>query len=260
MSSAPTVPAIEIKLDDGSVAKGATWEEVAKNLAQMKVDTASALRTAREEITAKQDELTGLRSQEAERARAAAAEVERKRVEAARAAGTKVFDREKYVNLLNSTDPEDVARANDLWFEHRFGQKPEEVQQQFQYTGEKIAQYEQERVAGIFLAQHADYPAGDEKSAIALRKRTEGLLQSGFPYDARTLDTAYREAVAAGEIKPVEKKDDKNKTEDDRPNPTLTGAGAGGGGADDAATDEARLYALPMDQLEAELRRRGQLK
>lgn len=155
------------------------------------------------------------------------------------------FDPAEYYKLLN-VDPD---AANSYWFEKKFGQRPEDVSQNFQQVAQKVGDFEQRLVAADFVQQHPDFPQ-EAAAATLLRQRTQELLQEGHPFNTRTLAMAYDDLVSTEKIKPV--KVETQKTEEEKPNPSLHGT------SQQAESDElAKFERMTTAEQEAYLRAKG---
>lgn len=220
-----TVQNIEIKLDDGSIVKGSTPDEIITTLAKMKVDTASALREKNTQLEAQTAELARLRAADTQRqtelqqAQAKQAEEERqKRIKEGNG-----FDRDNYYNLLN-TDPFAAANYLDSF---RFGiPDPKEVPNTFIQMNQKISNFEQQSVAGAFLYEHFDDYDNKPENNAALNKRLSELTSRGYPFEITTMNMAYDQLVREGAIKRLEPAAPEAPPAP-APNPSLSGTGGG---------------------------------
>lgn len=197
----------EMTLGDGSVVKGATMEEAFQNLAKMKVDTANALKTEREEKT----RLAG----QVQTYEQTISQMNQPKKEVRNGE----FDKDEYYRLLNA----DPVAANDYYFQYRFGRNPEEFNAEYQRFGQTVSVLEQQTMAAAFSAQHADDFPHSPEAAKSLRERVESLANQGLPLNLTTLNYAYSQLVDEGVIKPVEPTTD----EGGKPNPTAQTSGRG---------------------------------
>lgn len=236
-----TVQNIELTLDDGSIVKGTTPDEVIKTLAKMKTDTSSALKEKNKEIEAMQAELAQLRAvQQAEAAKLAQSKTEQERQQ--RIQQNNGFDREHYYALLNDK-PIDAQNYLDSF---RFGiPDPQQVPRAFTAMQEKISAFEQQSVAGAFIVEHyEDYDNSPANNAL-LNARVTQLTSRGYPFEVATLNIAYDQLVREGAIKPLEPQAAPPAPEAP-PNPSLSGNSGGAAPAmpefGKMTTEELRAY------------------
>lgn len=224
----PSTTEVEVKLGDGSVVKGANLEEAFKNLSEMKVNASTAIKeksdlyekekTERERI---ENELNELRQ---------AHEALKNPPKPPTPTDATKFNKDTYFQLLG----EDPMKAQDYLDAYRFGlEAPEQVRDTFNgmrqgldSVRQQVDAFTQQSVTMSFLAQHPEYPQGDNDAAKKLTNRVSQLTKDGFPYSAQTIEFAYYQLVNSDDIKPIEiKEDDKNNvTVVETPNPSLTGA------------------------------------
>jgi hypothetical protein len=223
--------AVEVRLGDGSIVKGATMDEAFANLSKMKVDTNAALMESRESLRLEKEEKERLAQEKTaleEQLRAA-----KEPPKPAPQTDGKGFNRDTYFAMLG----EDPMKAQDYVDSFRFGiESPDKVRDTFntmRQTIDNVSQrvdgFTQQSVTAAFLAQHPDYPQGDPEAAKILTNRVAELTQAGFPYNPDTIEFAYMQMVGQEKIKPLEltQDDQQQATPQDAPNPSLTGAGAG---------------------------------
>lgn len=231
MSEAATT-GINLSLSDGTVVKADNPEEALKTLAKMYEDTKSWAKTKIEES--------------AQQIEAVRAEQERLAQQMQPKVPTNGFDKDRYYRLLN----EDPVLANDYWFEHRFGRKPDEVAANFDAMDQRLSVFEGQTLAGQFLQQHGeDFPQTPE-AAKELRTHMEDLTARGYPATLDTMNMAYNHAVMSGKIKPLEKQ---QQQEDFPPTP-------GGSGSVISDSEIAKAENMSDADLEKFLRAKGALK
>lgn len=218
---------IELTLGDGTVVKGKDYDEALKNLAKMKEDTANALKAERERRELLENQFAQTQAE----------------VEALKAPKHKdgEFDKGRYYQLLND-DPIEAQNYLDVF---RFG-TPDPVGR-FDEIGQKVDSLYQQNLTASFWAQHPEFPGGKE-AARAMTSRVQELIQNGHPLVGETMELAYSQLVREETIKPVEQ-----KTEDERPNPSLS-AGSGGG---PNIIDDAKIQNMNDEQLKAYMRSVG---
>lgn len=236
-----TVQNIELTLDDGSIVKGTTPDEVIKTLAKMKTDTSSALKEKNKEIETMQAELAQLRAmQQAELAKQQTVKTEQDRQQ--RIQQSNGFDREHYYALLNDK-PIDAQNYLDSF---RFGiADPQQVPRAFTSMQEKISAFEQQSVAGAFLVEHYETYDNTPTNNAALNARVTQLTSRGYPFEVATLNIAYDQLVREGIMKPLEPQAPP-PTPEAPPNPSLSGNSGGAAPAmpdfNKMTTEEMRAY------------------
>jgi hypothetical protein len=245
---------IEIVLGDGSKIVGATLDEALKNAAKRIEDRGNDIKQAQEKAAELQRQVDGYKQSEEERRAEQDRQAALERQKKSQDAGT--FSKERYYQLLN----EDPSAANDYWFEHKFGQKPEDVVATFNYQNRTLGEINQERVASNFWRQHPEFPP-EINAAKSLDKRVGQLLNEGHPFNVRTFNMAYEELISEETIKPMELDDKGEKKKDksdeaERPNPSLNGAGSTAG--DDA--EARKMENMDEKALEAYGREKGWLR
>ena len=107
------------------------------------------------------------------------------------------FDKDKYYQLLQN-DP--LAAANYV-DQSRF-----QVSDPVAYISEineKVTRFEGQAVTAGFLANHQEFPQGEE-SAKAMTQRMIQLRNQGHPFGVDTMELAWNQLQQEGAIKPVE--------------------------------------------------------
>lgn len=227
-SVTPAVTPVEIKLGDGSVIKGATYEEAIQVAVKRVEDNQAAYREQKKRADEAEAEAARLRDSQAKPA----------------VQETGAFQREKYYQMLN----DDPVAAQNYIDQHRFGTA--DPVGDFNRMRAQIDDFNQQAVVASFTAQHADFPGGPD-AARNLTDRFNQLRASGFPFTVDTLNYAYSQALADGSIKPLEA----NAEEREIPNPSLTGSSGG-----QMPDDIARADQMSDADLEKLLRSRGVLR
>lgn len=249
---------VEIVLGDGSKITGANLDEALKNAAKRIEDRTKDVKEAQEKAEKIQREWDGYKQSEEEKRAEAERQAALERQRAASSKDKNGFDKMEYYRLLND-DP--VAAANYVDASRLGIDDPSQVPARFNNMATQIGEINQERVASAFWRQHPEFPQ-EIAAARALDKRVTQFIGEGHPFNVRTFNMAYDELVGEETIKPMEmedkEKDEKNKqrAEEDRPNPSLSGGGREG--AEDA---EARKMDNMDDKaLEAYAREKGWLR
>ena len=184
---------IELKLENGNVIKAENADEALKVAAKMIEDNSKAYRETKASLDQMQAQMGTLQAQ----------------IEAAkpREVPANGFDKERYYKLLS----DDPVTANDYWFEHRFGRKPEDVAQDFQQLDQRITAFEGQSLAAGFVNQHPEFPQ-DADSAITFTERMSILTREGHPANLNTMELAWAQLTKEGRIKPLEEeKDDREQ-------------------------------------------------
>jgi hypothetical protein len=166
----------EFKLGDGTVVKAANWEEAFNKVAEMKVNTAAAVRDREEQIRTLQAAQTSTTTTTQP------------------ASGT--FDQKYYWEIMN-TDP--VAAANYL-DATRFGvERPEQVPQLFNEMRSVSVNSADTMEITAFQQMNPDFPGTPEASGLIIDR----LAARNAPLTAANLDYEYLKAVRAGDIVPL---------------------------------------------------------
>ena len=231
MAEATATP-VELTLKTGEVIKAANYEEALKIAVGMAENTKDVYKDEKAKREALEAQVASLSSQVASLNRPAPV-------------ANGQFDKDRYYKLLN----EDPIQAQNYVDGARFGIEASQVPTYFQQMNQTVSEVRQNMVAGQFLAQHAeDFPA---ESAPLLTKKTEELLSQGIPYTVDTVNLAYSQLVASGQIKPNVPKPNQQNEE---ANPSLVG---GGGDIQVTADDDAKMAAMSMSELTAYMRSKG---
>lgn len=230
---------VVLTLGDGSVVKGANYEEALKVAVKRIEDNQTAYKTEK-----------SAREQAEQRAADAQRELDAMRRPKPVADPSK-FDNEKYFALLNSQPIE----AQNYLDAHRFGiSEPSQVPEVFNSLRNDVTNMNQQAVAAQFITQHVDDFPPDGVAAKKLTERVQHLcMNEGMPLNLRTMNMAYSELVEEQAIKPVEKKTDND--DDKTLPPSLRGSG---GGVEDL--DVSRFEKMTDKELEAEMRKAGMLR
>lgn len=173
----------EFKLGDGTVVKAANWEEAFSKVAEMKVNTAAALRDREEQIRQKEQLLADSRH---------APEPGKNGTVAS--PGDK-FDQKHYWELMNN----DPQQAQDYMDAFRFGVRPDQVRPLF---GEiySVSQHSADNFEiQSFMQRNPDYPGTDEASDFLLKT----LVNENRSLTADNLEYAYLRSVRDGTIEPL---------------------------------------------------------
>ncbi|HEX8838472.1 MAG TPA: hypothetical protein VF748_16130 [Candidatus Acidoferrum sp.] len=238
MADQPAVQqGIELKLDDGSVIKAENVEEALKMAMKMKVDTASALKTEREQREQLQSRLDVLEAENQRRNQPAS--------------DPNAFNRDQYFRLVG----EDPIAAQNYLDAYRFGiGNPAEVPNYFIGIDQRTSRMEQEALAANFVNLNPDFPASMENAELLVRE-VQRLRGEGHAVDMETMKMAWRNCVATGTIKPIEEPEIAEE-----PNPSLSGGGAGTLDAESSRI-EADVYSGKMStgDFEKYLRSKGML-
>jgi len=161
----------EFKLGDGTVVKAANWEEAFQKVAQMKVDTATALRDREEQIRTLQAPPPPVETQK------------------------EGFDQKKYWELAN-VDPRAATRyalASDL------GVDPEQLPQMFNEMRNVSVQSADQMEINRFMQNNPDYPGTLEVSSLLM----DILANENRPLNSENLEYVYLRAVRDGLIEPI---------------------------------------------------------
>lgn len=232
--STPATPAIELKLEDGTIIKAASTEEALKTAVKMYEDTK---KWAKDEIGKTNH---SLEEQRAELQRIAAQQ-------AKPASNGNGFNNESYYRMLN----EDPIKAQNYLDSYRFGIKdPEDVPGYFQSMDRKITAFDQQMLAAQFVQQHEEFPQTADASK-ALTERVKELRDGGYPVTVDTMNLAWSQLTSEGKVKPIEKR--AQEQEELPPSP-------GGGGQIIADSEIAKAEQLPDAELEKLLRAKGILR
>lgn len=233
----PVQQGIELKLDDGSVIKAENVEEALKMAMKMKVDTASALKTEREQREQLQARLDAL---EADNQRRNAPPVD-----------PNSFNRDQYFRLVG----EDPIAAQNYLDAYRFGiPNPAEVPNYFIGIDQRTSRMEQEALGANFVNLHPDFPASAE-TAETLTREVQRLRSEGHPVNLSTLEIAWGNCVSAGSIKPTEEAEAA-----EQPNPSLSGSGAGSLDAESSRIEADVISGkMSMTDFEKYLRSKGMI-
>lgn len=221
----PDSTGIELKLENGMVIKGDNAEEALKNAAKIIEDNVKSYR----ETKAQLDQLSTQFNEFQQRQAQPPPKPQQ---------STDGFNNDKYFQLLN----QDPVAANDYWFEHRFGQKPEQVAADFRGVQEKISVLDGQSLAAAFTNMHPDFPS-DNESAQALTGRIKELQRMGHPTDLHTMDLAWNQLVNEGKLKPMEQTPEPQESLP----PSMMGVGGMTSGVDMNKIDQMSdkdLYAL----------------
>lgn len=201
----------EFKLDDGSVVKYKTSEELVATLAKMKTDTAAAWKQEKEA------------REKAEGLAQTLAEQTAKKPEVKEGA----FDAEAYWKMVNAGD---IVGAQNLVDAYRYGLTPEEVVPTLTSAVQTVGELRDRSELADFRSANVDWPGGKE-NGDKLLKWVKDEWQK--PWDASVLTHGFRELARRGDIKPLETKTDEGKEE--IVPPQLGGASAT---RDEGMTDE----------------------
>lgn len=223
----------EMTLGDGSVVKGATMEEAFQNLAKMKVDTANAYKTEKDARVAAESKASAYE--------VSIAQMNQPKKEVRQGD----FDKDEYYRLLNA----DPVAANDMYFQYRFKQSPDQFNDNFERYQNTVSSLEQQTMAAQFAAQHADDFPHSPEAAKAMRERVEVLSRQGLPVNLTTLNYAYSQLVDEEIIKPVEKQDDP------APNPSISSSGGR-----DLGPEYSNAETLSNADLEKLMRKSGMMR
>lgn len=167
-------------LGDGTVVKATNWEEAFHKAAEMKVNTATALRDREKQI---QDML----AQHSKAPEPGANPV-------VASPGDK-FDQKHYWELMNN----DPQQAQDYIDAFRFGVRPDQVRPLF---GEiyNVSQHSADSFEiQTFNSRNPDFPGTDEASDYILKKLTDEKR----PLTAENMEYIYLRGVRDGEIMPL---------------------------------------------------------
>lgn len=230
MAEAVATP-VELTLKTGEVIKAANYEEALKIAVGMAENTKDVYREEKTKREALEAQVASLSSQ--------VQSLNKPPIQDGK------FDRDRYYKLLN----EDPIQAQNYLDGQRFGIDPSRVPTYFQEMNQTISEVRQNMVAGQFLAQHAeDFPPD---AAPLLTKKTEELLAQGIPYTVDTVNLAYSQLVASGQVKPNKPAE---RREEEQPNPSLVG---GGGDAMISPDEDAKMARMTMEELTAYMRSKG---
>ena len=219
----------EFKLGDGTVVKAANWEEAFQKVAEMKSNTAAALRDREEQIRQ--------RSQELE-------ELQNARRQMPMPDPSTGFDEKKYWELANQ-DPRLATRyalAADLGVEN-----PDHLPLLFNEM-RNVATLSADNIEiNTFMQRNPDWPGNDQDADLLINR----LAERNAPLTADGLEYEYLKAVRNGEIEPLGE-------EAERPfaPPSLGGTGLS---REDANLLE-QAKNIPDDKLDDFYRRIGMLK
>lgn len=222
---------IELKLENGNVIKAENADEALKVAAKMIEDNSKAYRETKASLDQMQAQMGTLQAQ----------------IEAAKPkeVSTNGFDKDRYYKLLS----DDPVTANDYWFEHRFGRKPDEVAQDFQQLDQRITAFEGQSLAAGFVNQHPEFPQ-DAESAKTFTERMAVLTKEGHPANLTTMNMAWQQLVSENRIKPLEEeKDDRESLP-----PSL-----GGTNSSISPSELQKAESLSNKELEALLKSKGML-
>ncbi len=236
----------ELTLADGTVIKAANQDEAIKVMAKMKVDTANALREAKENAEQLRQQNANLTAQINAAPKPQPAKPQEKNG----------FDNDRYWTLLNS-DPMEAQNYLDA---HRFGiEDPKQVPQQFAQMRQEVSEMRQQAIAAQFYQHRAEEFPAEPQAVRSVSQRFQELVNQGFPANALTLDFGYTQLVNEGAIKPLEKKPAATGTTaepEQQPNPALTGAG----GTPPADSELDKFSKMNSTEMEAWLRDKGMFK
>jgi hypothetical protein len=165
----------EFTLGDGTVVKASNWEEAFQKVADMKVNTATALRDRERQI----EELRQTPVQQQQTP----------------PPPTTGFDQKHYWELMNK-DPLEAQQYMDA---ARFGVQPEQVQSLYQEVFNTTQYSADKKEVEDFMQSNPDFPGTKE----ATDKVWNIMAQENFPITARNLEYVYLRAVRDGEIEPL---------------------------------------------------------
>ena len=202
---------LEIKLEDGSIYKGASKDEVITALGKAKVDTAKAMRDREEQVRRLEGQL--------EQYRTAAKPAE---------SAAPVLDTAKYYALWER----DPLLAQNYLDSVRFGvADPAQVPARFNRMHDLTEDYHDKLQMATFYQRCPEYlPSNDNADLILARLQTEGRDLS-----AENLESAFRGLVRDGKITPAAPATAGGASpapapgQSNAPPPSLPGAGGGGG-------------------------------
>jgi hypothetical protein len=171
----------EFKLADGSVVKAANWEEAFKTVADMKANTAAALRDREEQVRQRQQELD---------------ELQRAGRSMPMPDPSTGFDEKKYWELANQ-DPRLATRyalAADLGIEN-----PDHLPLLFSEM-RNVATLSADNIEiNTFMQRNPDWPGNDTDADLIIQR----LAEQNKPLTADNLEYEYLKSVRNGEIEPL---------------------------------------------------------
>jgi hypothetical protein len=226
----------EFRLGDGTVVKASNWEEAFQRVAEMKSNTAAALRDREEQIRRQDDRIRELNELHN------AVVTNRPVPDAGNASG---FDEKTYWSLMN-TSPINAQNYLDAF---RMGvDRPEQVPLLFNEM-RNVSVYSADNMEmQSFMQRNPDWPGTDQGADLII----ERLAQKNAPLTADNLEYEYLKAVRNGEIEPLQ-------DEAERPFvPPNIGSGASLSRDDVNVMEQIRN--TPDDKLDEVYRRLGLLK
>jgi hypothetical protein len=168
----------EFTLGDGTVVKAENWQEAFKKVAEMKVNTAAAVRDREEQIRILKEQPPSTTTT----------------TTAIQANG---FDPKAYWELMNA----DPMAASNYLDAHRFGvDSPDKVPQMFNEIVNVSTHSADTMEITAFQQMNPDFPGTPEAANLII----ERLAQRNAPLTAANLDYEYLKAVRSGEIEPLQ--------------------------------------------------------
>jgi hypothetical protein len=167
----------EFKLGDGTVVKAANWEEAFNKVAEMKVNTAAAVRDREEQIRQLKEQPPATTT-------------------AAPPTNANGFDQKAYWELMNA----DPLAAQNYLDAFRFGvDNPAHVPQLFNEMRNVSVHSADTMELNTFMQRNPDYPGTEEAANLLI----EQLAARNAPLTADALEYEYLKAVRDGKIEPL---------------------------------------------------------
>lgn len=213
----------EFKLGDGTVVKATSWEEAFQKVADMKVNTAQALRDREEQIRQLQTVPPPVADPQP---------------------STNGFDEKHYWELVNS---QGVIKAQEYVDAHRFGVNPEQVPALYREVF-NASQYSADNFEITqFLQGNPDFPGTKEATDIVV----DTCAAEGRPLTKENLEYVYLRSVRDGLIEPAG---------EEAAQPWVPPTLKGGGGTQNQEDIMALIAKTPDDKLDEVYRRLGLLR